>query len=93
MITIRPEAPGDPPAITALLETCFPTSAESRLVRAGLEAARRRGHRWAVLLGDPACYGRFGFQTAPAFSLADADGGGEAFQVIAQQPGGIPVGA
>lgn len=46
-----------------------------------------------MLLGDPACYGRFGFQTAPAFSLADADGGGEAFQVIAQQPGGIPVGA
>jgi putative acetyltransferase len=146
------EAPGDRPAMTALLESCFPTPAEARLVmalrqagrltvslvatdqgqivghvafspvstaagptgvalaplavasthrrqgigavlvRAGLDVASQMGHTWAVVLGKPGYYGRFGFQPASAFGLADSYGGGEAFQVIELQPRGIPVG-
>ena len=151
--TIRPETPEDSPTITGLLEACFPTPAESRLVtalrragrlslslvaaeqgqivghvafspvstaaghtgtalaplavapgqrrqgigaqlvRAGLEAACHKGHSWAVVLGDPDYYGRFGFQPAPGLGLSDAYGSGDAFQVIELLPGGIPVGA
>src|SRR5689334_1397668 len=32
------------------------------LVRAGLEACRAAGFGWAVVLGDPAYYSRFGFR-------------------------------
>lgn len=39
------------------------------LVRAGLDAGRARGHRVAVLVGDPAYYQRFGFATASGFGL------------------------
>jgi putative acetyltransferase len=65
----------------------------TRLVEAGLEQARRLGYRWVVVLGEPDYYGRFGFQAASAFGLRDAYGGGDAFQVIALQPGGIPQGS
>ena len=65
----------------------------AQLVQAGLEAACHKGHSWAVVLGDPDYYGRFGFQPAPGLGLSDAYGSGDAFQVIELLPGGIPVGA
>jgi len=160
-LEIRGEQPGDGAAITSLLEDCFPTTAEARLVEAlrqaghlpislvaerdgqlvghlafspvdierasagipgeagpglglaplavapehrrqgiatrlveaGLDHARRFGYRWVVVLGEPDYYGRFGFHAASAFGLRDVYGGGDAFQVIALQPGGIPQGA
>src|SRR5262249_35106423 len=40
------------------------------LVRAGLEACRHTGFGAAVVLGDPAYYGRFGFVSARRFGLS-----------------------
>ena len=60
------------------------------LIRAGLAECRNGGLRWAVVLGRPAYYSRFGFQPAVNFGLTDEYGGGHAFQVVALVPGGIP---
>ena len=46
-----------------------------------------------VLLGEPACCGRFEFQPASRVGLIDEYGGGEAFQVIALRDDAIPRGA
>lgn len=62
------------------------------LIRAGLDACRAAGFTWAVVLGNPAYYGRFGFQSAAGFGLSDEYGGGPAFQVMELRPGGVPVG-
>jgi len=62
----------------------------SRLVEAGLAAARGLPFGYAVVLGDPQFYSRFGFRAAPAYGLADEYGGGDAFQVLALRPDGIP---
>ena len=62
----------------------------SALVREGLEACRRAGHRIVVVLGHPDYYPRFGFRPAsghdvrPPFSVPD-----EAFMVKALAPGGL----
>ncbi len=45
------------------------------LLRAGLEAARARGYRIAVLEGSPAYYGRFGFEDAVPHGITDSLGG------------------
>lgn len=37
----------------------------TRLIRAGLDRAREAGWRWVIVLGEPAYYGRFGFDAAP----------------------------
>src|SRR5262249_54576208 len=63
------------------------------LVRAGLEACRAIGFGWAVVMGEPAYYSRFGFRPAAEFGLADEYGGGTAFQAIELVPGALPVGA
>jgi putative acetyltransferase len=153
MPTIRPERPGDEPAIHAVHAAAFPTDAEARLVdrlraigrltlsfvaetdgvvvghvgfspvtaatgavgiglapvavieahrrrgvaadliRAGLEACRAAGFRWAVVLGSPRYYGRFGFGPAAAVGLADEYNGGPAFQAKELVPGGLPTAA
>src|SRR5262249_29222075 len=36
----------------------------AELVRAGLEACRAAGYGWAVVMGEPAYYSRFGFRPA-----------------------------
>lgn len=41
----------------------------TRLIRGGLSAARDTGARAAVVLGDPAYYGRFGFTAASEHGL------------------------
>jgi putative acetyltransferase len=63
------------------------------LVRAGLEACRAAGFGWAVVMGEPAYYSRFGFRPASEFGLSDEYGGGPAFQAIELVPGALPVGA
>jgi putative acetyltransferase len=63
------------------------------LVRAGLDAVSAQGFTWAVVLGEPAYYSRFGFLSAPQFGLSDEYGGGNAFQVMPLAAGGVPTGA
>ena len=63
------------------------------LVRAGLEACRTAGFGWAVVMGEPAYYSRFGFRPAAEFGMADEYGGGPAFQAIELVPGALPRGA
>lgn len=147
--TIRPERPGDVPAIHAVHAASFPTPVEARLVdalraagrlavslvaeaegavighvafspvtaasggggiglapvavlpawrrhgvaaqlvRAGLQACREAGHGWAVVLGEPAYYARFGFREAAPRGLHDEYGGGAAFQVLELRPGAL----
>ncbi len=60
------------------------------LVRAGLQACRQAGHRFVVVLGDPAYYSRFGFEPASKWGLSDEYGGGDAFQAIELVAGAIP---
>ena len=63
------------------------------LVRAGLQACREAGFGWAVVLGEPAYYARFGFRPASEFGLTDEFAGGPAFQAIELAPDMLPVGA
>ena len=65
----------------------------AELVRTGLEACRAAGFAWAVVLGDPAYYIRFGFHPAAEVGLSDEYGGGSAFQALELVPGALPVGA
>ena len=62
------------------------------LIRAGLDACRSAGWPWAVVLGNPAYYSRFGFGAATEFGLSDEYGGGPAFQAMELTPGGVPTG-
>jgi putative acetyltransferase len=56
----------------------------SRLVEEGLDLLRQRGCPFACVLGDPAFYGRFGFQPAASLGILCEFGGAEdgAFQII-----------
>jgi putative acetyltransferase len=65
----------------------------AELVRAGLDACRAAGIGWAVVLGDPAYYSRFGFRPAVEFGLSSEYGAGSAFQALELIPGALPVGA
>ena len=65
----------------------------AKLVRVGLEACRAAGFGWAVVMGEPAYYARFGFRPAAEFGLSDEYGGGAAFQAIELAPGALPAGA
>ncbi|RIK68885.1 MAG: GNAT family N-acetyltransferase [Planctomycetota bacterium] len=62
------------------------------LVRAGLDMCRRLGVPFAVVLGEPDYYRRFGFLPAATRGLFDAYGGGDAFAAIELAPRGIPGG-
>ncbi len=63
------------------------------LVRAGFGACRVAGFGWAVVMGEPAYYSRFGFRPASEYGLSDEYGGGEAFQAVELVLGALPVGA
>lgn len=63
------------------------------LIEAGIDAARRCGFGWLVVLGEPEYYGRFGFEPASAVGLVDEYGGGDAFQVLEIAAGSVPRGA
>lgn len=60
------------------------------LVREGLGACRAAGYGWAVVLGDPHYYARFGFHPATSFGLYDEYGGGDAFQAMELVANSIP---
>ncbi|MCL4800260.1 MAG: N-acetyltransferase [Burkholderiales bacterium] len=61
-----------------------------RLVRDGLALCARMGYRYAVVLGDPAYYRRFGFVPGTRYGLANEYGAGDPFMVIALAPDGLP---
>ena len=65
----------------------------AELIRAGLETCRRLGFEWAVVLGDPKYYSRFGFGPASDSGLRDEYDGGSAFQAMELTPGALPAGA
>lgn len=77
----------------AVLESHRRRGIGGRLIVDGLNACRAVGFDWAVVLGDPAYYGRFGFRPAVDFGLVDEYGGGRAFQVMELSAGRIPIGA
>jgi predicted N-acetyltransferase YhbS/dihydrofolate reductase len=62
------------------------------LVRASVAACREAGEGFAIVLGDPACYARFGFAPASRFGLVDPYGGGDAFQAMELRPGALVAG-
>jgi putative acetyltransferase len=64
----------------------------AQLIQKGLVACKAAGFTWAVVLGDPAYYGRFGFRAAAEFGLNDEYGGGRHFQALEFAPGRIPTG-
>ena len=62
----------------------------AELVAMGLQSCKTAGFGWAVVLGDPYYYSRFGFQPGLDFGLTDEYGGGLAFQVVELAPDGVP---
>lgn len=64
-----------------------------KLVDAALATCRDAHLGWAVVLGEPDYYARFGFVPASRSGLSDEYGGGEAFQAVELVPGSLPVGA
>ena len=63
--------------------------AGSALIKTGLEAARKAGYRFVVVLGKPAYYARFGFQKASMLGLANEYGVDDPFMVLELVPGGL----
>lgn len=80
-------------APVAVIEPYRRQGIAAELVRAGLLACREAGFGWAVVLGEPSYYARFGFRPASNFGLSDEYGGGLAFQAIELITGTLPVGA
>jgi putative acetyltransferase len=77
----------------AVLESRRCQGIAAQLIEAGLAACRSAGFGWAVVLGEPAYYSRFGFRPATSFGLSDEYGGGPAFQALELIPGKLPIGA
>jgi putative acetyltransferase len=64
----------------------------THLVRTGILACKTADYGWAVVLGDPAYYSRFGFEPASKFGFSDEFGGGEHFQALELIAGQMPTG-
>ena len=62
----------------------------SALIRQGLQACREKHYGWAVLLGDPGYYRRFGFERASRFGLGNEYGVDEEFMAVEILPGCLP---
>jgi putative acetyltransferase len=77
----------------AVLESHRRCGVAANLIRRGLADCKAAGFGWAVVLGEPGYYSRFGFQPAARFGLSDEYGGGDYFQALELLPGTIPVGA
>jgi putative acetyltransferase len=92
-VTASSGAAGAGLAPVAVAEAHRRRGVAAELVRAGLEACRDAGFGWAVVLGEPAYYGRFGFRPACEFGLCDEYGGGPAFQAVELVCGALPAGA
>lgn len=61
----------------------------SQLARAGIQACRAAGLQAIVVLGDPAYYGRFGFQRASDFGLGNEYQVQDEFMVMELQVGAL----
>ena len=61
----------------------------SKLVEAGLDACRDRGHKIVVVLGHPDFYPRFGFSAELAQRLESPFGGDEAWMALELVPGAL----
>jgi putative acetyltransferase len=92
-VTAATGAVGTGLAPVAVLESHRRQGIAARLIEAGLAASREAGVGWAVVLGSPSYYGRFGFGPASAVGMVDEYGGGPAFQAVELIPGAMPVGA
>jgi putative acetyltransferase len=77
----------------AVLESHRRRGIAAQLIEEGLRACCSAGFGWAVVLGEPAYYSRFGFRAASTFGLSDEYRGGPAFQVLELIPGRLPKGA
>jgi putative acetyltransferase len=64
----------------------------AELVTRGLAACATLGSGWAVVLGAPGYYSRFGFRAAGEAGLVGEFGGGPAFQVVELRAGSLPIG-
>lgn len=89
-VTTESGASGVGLAPVAVLDSHRRRGIAAALIRAGLESCRSLGAGWAVVLGDPQYYGRFGFVAASRFGLRDAYGGGDAFQAMKLIEGALP---
>jgi putative acetyltransferase len=92
-VTVASGEAGAGLAPVAVLEGSRKQGIAARLIEAGLDGCRAAGIRWAVVLGEPGYYGRFGFREAREFGLFDEYGGGPVFQAMELEPGGLPRGA
>jgi putative acetyltransferase len=78
-------------APVAVLEAYRRRGIAAKLIRAGLVTCQAAGFGWAVVLGEPTYYARFGFRPAVDFGLFDEYGGGAAFQALELVPGSLPI--
>jgi putative acetyltransferase len=92
-VTVASGAIGAGLAPLAVVEPYRRRGVAAALVRKGIAACGAAGFGWAVVLGEPEYYGRFGFRAASEFGLSDEYGGGAAFQAMELTPGALPVGA
>ena len=74
----------------AILPECQRRGIGAALVRRGLAQCRAAGHEFAVVLGEPAYYGRFGFETAARHGVrCEFDAPEDAFMILALRPGAL----
>src|SRR5205085_2832109 len=59
-----------------------------RLIRYGLEYLKKQGYEAAVVLGDPAYYGRFGFSASTAAAITCSYSGPD-FMALELRPGAL----
>ena len=85
--------PGVGLAPVAVLSAYRRRGIAGELVARGLETCASLGFGWAVVLGNPEYYLRFGFRAAEEFGLVDEYGGGRAFMAIELVAGSLSVGA
>ncbi len=84
------EGPALALAPMAVLPVLQRTGIGSQLVREGLTACRRAGHRIVIVIGHPEYYPRFGFTRAGPLGLrAPFPVPDEAFMTLALVPGGL----
>jgi putative acetyltransferase len=92
-VTVESGSIGMGLAPVAVIEGYRRRGIAAELVRCGLEECRAAGIGWAVVLGDPTYYARFGFRPASDFGLSDEFNGGRHFQVVELIADQLPTGA
>lgn len=69
-------------APVGVLPACQKQGAGTGMIQLGLKMANLRGYDYCIVLGDPAYYQRFGFQTAALFGLENEYGAHEEFMAL-----------